>query len=144
MSAAEASANCELYNPALGSSRPPATSNRGKGPSTRPTLLPNGKVLVAGGGYVASAELYEPGGRDIHGHRQHDHHKGVAHSDAVADGDRAYRRWNRQRQKALAGAELYDPANGTFTATGDWTAPKGRAHGNVAAERETTRPAGGT
>src|ERR1700683_3382482 len=81
------------------------------------TLLPNGKVLIAGGytGSVqlASAELYDPG-------------------TFAPTGDMTTPRAGNTAvllpngKVLIAGglsAELYDPSTGTFTATGDSVAP---------------------
>jgi N-acetylneuraminic acid mutarotase len=88
------------------------------------TLLPNGKVLVAGGfnstsGYLSSAELYDPasgtwsatGSLIIPRYR----HTATLLSNGkvlVAGG------YNGGSTIYLTSAELYDPASGTWTATG--------------------------
>ena len=55
--------SAELYNPATGTWSPTAALTTARKSHTA-TLLPNGKVLVAGGSFnsnpVASAELYDP------------------------------------------------------------------------------------
>jgi uncharacterized delta-60 repeat protein len=89
------------------------------------TLLPNGKVLVAGGGgggAVASAELYDP-----------------ANGTWTATGSLATARANHtatllpngkvlvaggENSTELASAELYDPATGTWTASGSLAAAR--------------------
>ena len=132
-------------------------------------MLPNGKVLVAGGtdisGILASAELYDPasgtwtatgslgtaralshgdvaaqrqgagrrrtvtarrsrergtlrsGQRDLDGHRQPQHRTLWSHGDVAAQRQGARRR-RYGDSGVLASAELYDPASGTWTATG--------------------------
>ena len=55
--------SAELYDPATGSWSSTGSLNTARYDHTA-TLLPNGKVLVAGGlglhGYLSSAELYDP------------------------------------------------------------------------------------
>ena len=84
-------------------------------------MLPNGKVLVAGGfgpsGFLASAELYDPAtgmwsgtgalvtARDRHTATLLPNGKVLVAGGQDSSGD-------------LASAELYDPANGSWSATG--------------------------
>ena len=84
------------------------------------TLLPNGKVLVAGGqgssGFVSSAELYDPATgtwtvTGALGNARMGHTATLLANGKVlvaGGGGGGY----------LASAELYDPAAGTWTATG--------------------------
>jgi len=94
------------------------------------TLLPNGKVLVAGGqdsfgNALASAELYNPAsgtwtatGSLTTPRYQHTATLLPDGKVLVAGGDSA--------SPSLASAELYDPATGTWTATGSLATPMDR------------------
>ena len=86
------------------------------------TLLPNGKVLVAGGGdggsILASAELYDPAsgtwsatGSLVFARFAHTATLLPNSKVLVAGGEGPF-------QSVLASAELYDPASGTWSATG--------------------------
>ena len=107
------------------------------------TLLPNGKVLVAGGddGFnhpLASAELYDP-----------------ASGTWTATGSLATARYSHtatllpngkvlvaggfNSTGVFASAELYDPASGTWTATGSLATARYQSHGDVAAQRQGAR-----
>src|SRR5437762_254863 len=102
-----------------------ATARAGQPSGHTATLLPNGKVLVAGGegpstgGVLASAELYDP-----------------ASGTWSTTGSPATARWAHTAtllpngkvlvaggfdngNSELASAELYDPASGTWSATGN-------------------------
>src|SRR2546430_800844 len=90
------------------------------------TLLPNGKVLVAGGdflfGVLASAELYDPAsgtwtatGSLVTGRSAHTATLLPDGKVLVAAGDNG---------GSLASAELYDPDSGIWTATGGLANPR--------------------
>ena len=99
----------------------------GPADGTSATLLPDGRVLEAGGP-GASAELYDPAaGSGRHG--RHDRGRGWPHRDAPARRPCARRRWPRQRDRRLASAQLYDPVTGSWTATAALTTARieGRA-----------------
>jgi len=84
------------------------------------TLLPNGKVLVAGGyngNNLASAELYDRPA-DVDGHRLAEHRTVCSHGDLAAQCKVLVAGGFNNTSGYLASVELYDPASGTWTATG--------------------------
>ena len=131
-------ATAELYNPSTGTFSPTGNLNVARaGPSS--TLLPNGKVLIAGGvyytgtppynlvaNYLASAELYDPATGtftltgSLHTARSSNTATVLADGDVLLAGGQN----NGPNAGYLASAELYNPSTGTFTVTGSLNTPR--------------------
>src|SRR5439155_1760760 len=86
------------------------------------TLLPNGKVLVAGGGqtdpYSASAELYNPATGSWSPTGSFDTGRIFHTATLLANGKVLVAGGRDPRLVELASADLYNPATGTWSATG--------------------------
>ena len=108
------------------------------------TLLPNGKVLVAGGfdGSDHSRErgTLRSGERDLDGHRQPRHRTRSVTRRRCCPTARCSSQvdWTATAPPS-ASAELYDPASGTWTATGSLATARARSHGDIAAQRPGAR-----
>lgn len=125
--------NAELYDPATNSFTATGDMLFGRESHTA-TLLTNGKVLIAGGHHgrraamtiYSSAEIYDPanGKFSATGDMTRIRHKHGA--VALADGRVLIVGGADQRdgRPAYTSVEIYNPANGTFTAAGDMNSPR--------------------
>lgn len=117
-------ASAEIYNPTTGTWTRTGSMHQARQGATA-TVLPNGKILVAGGstfingGAIATAELFDPGtrtwtltGNMNFGRAQHTALLLTANGLVlVAGGGDGWKTYTNT-------AELYDPTTGTWTLTG--------------------------
>ena len=121
-------ASAELYDPAARTFTPTSRMVTARSGHVA-TLLPNGKVLLAGGvgagwTFLASAELYDPAtntftatGEMLAARESHT-------ATLLANGKVLIAGGHRGRRAAItiySSAEIYDPATGRFSATGEMT-----------------------
>jgi len=93
------------------------------------TLLPDGRVLIAGGGTgsasgLASTEIYDPGTGTFRAAASMTAARRM-HTATLLPDDRVLVVGGYSAGGALASAELFDPRTGTFTATGSLNAARG-------------------
>jgi N-acetylneuraminic acid mutarotase len=119
-------ASAEIYDPASGTWQPTGSLNVARDYATA-TVLPNGNVLVAGGCCTATAELYNPGSSTwtLTGSLATSRYEATATllpngKVLVAGGIHG----TGALAYSLATAELYDPAAGTWSATGSMNAAR--------------------
>jgi len=132
-STANAESGAELYDPVTGTFVATGSMTTPRDSHTA-TLLPNGKVLIAGGGprisgggySLASAELYDPvtgtfsatGSMTV----ERSYHTATLLNNGkvlIAGGYRRVVGGSPSDVTFPTSAELYDPSTGTFSATGD-------------------------
>lgn len=93
------------------------------------TLLPNSKVLVAGGysdgyGYLSSAELYDPATNTWSSAGIMTTPRAVFSATLLLSGKVLVEGGLNSSNWALSGAELYDPATNTWSSAGNMTTPR--------------------
>lgn len=124
-------AACELYRPAANASSATGSMRRSRYLHTA-TLLADGRVLVAGGeneegqggGYEASAELFDPAGQTFSFAGALSTGRSWHTATRLRDGRVLIAGGEYNAGSPLATAEVFDPASGRFAATGPLRAPR--------------------
>ena len=104
-----------------GPGRPPAASPPHAIVTRRrccPTARCSSQAVLTAATLSRERGTLRSGERDLDGHRQPRHRTLCSHGDVAAQRQGARRRRLRLAASLLASAELYDPASGTWTATG--------------------------
>ena len=119
----DAGVSAELYAPAVRTFAVPGSMAAARLFNTA-TLLPSGRVLVAGGGFIwsslTSAELYDQGTKTFTATGSMNSARASLTATSLGNG-KVLIAGGYDGAHALASAELYDPASGIFTPTGSMT-----------------------
>ena len=137
-------ASAELYDPASGTWTATGSLTTARDYHTA-TLLPNGKVLVAGGLTTAALSrarncTIRRAGPGVPPAASPPH--AIITRRRCCPTARCWSQADYGTGGSLASAELYDPASGTWTATGSLTTARDSSHGDVAAQRQGARGRG--
>jgi hypothetical protein len=120
-------ASAELYNPATNSWSPAGSMSTGRALFTA-TLLPSGKVLVAGGynasGYLSSAELYDPATNTWSSAGAMSTPR-INQTATLLPSGEVLVSGGFNGHAALTSAELYDPSSNSWSVEGAMTTPRG-------------------